>query len=50
MKAGDEFTPQNIRIIRPGLGMAPKYFETMLGKRVNSNVKRGTALTFDLLG
>lgn len=50
MKAGDEFTINNIRIIRPGLGMAPKYFETMLGKRVNSNVKRGTALTFDLLG
>lgn len=50
MKAGEEFTINNIRIIRPGLGMAPKYFETMLGKRVNSNVKRGTALTFDLLG
>ena len=50
MKAGEEFTISNIRIIRPGLGMAPKYFETMLGKRVNSNVKRGTALTFDLLG
>lgn len=50
MKAGEEFTINNIRIIRPGLGMAPKYFETILGKRVNSNVKRGTALTFDLLG
>lgn len=50
MKAGEEFTINNIRIIRPGLGIAPKYFETMLGKRVNSNVKRGTALTFDLLG
>jgi N-acetylneuraminate synthase len=50
MKVGDEFTPQNIRIIRPGLGVAPKYFESFLGKRVNRNVKRGTALTFDLLG
>ncbi len=50
MKAGDEFTPSNIRIIRPGLGVAPKYFENFLGKRVNKNVKRGTALTFDLLG
>ena len=50
MKAGEEFTINNIRIIRPGLGIAPKYFEAMLGKRVNSNVKRGTALTFDLLG
>jgi len=50
MKSGEEFTINNIRIIRPGLGIAPKYFETMLGKRVNSNVKRGTALTFDLVG
>ena len=50
MKAGEEFTINNIRIIRPGLGMAPKYFDTMLGKRINSNAKRGTALTFDLLG
>jgi len=50
MKAGEVFTPENVRIIRPGLGIAPKYFDMVIGKRVTSDVKRGTALTFDLLG
>ncbi|WP_205508559.1 pseudaminic acid synthase [Longitalea arenae] len=50
MKAGDTFSSHNIRIIRPGLGMAPRYFETVLGKSVNKDVKKGTALTFDLIG
>jgi len=50
MRAGDVFTADNIRIIRPGLGLAPKYFEIVLGKKVNKDVKRGTALTFDLIG
>jgi sialic acid synthase SpsE len=50
MRAGDVFTADNIRIIRPGLGLAPKYFDIVLGKKVNKDVKRGTALTFDLIG
>jgi pseudaminic acid synthase len=50
MKKGEIFSEKNIRIIRPGLGLAPKYFDVMLGKQVNSDVKRGTALTFELLG
>lgn len=50
MEEGDIFTPQNIRIIRPGLGIAPEYYEMMIGKKVNRTVKRGTALTFDLIG
>ena len=50
MKAGDVFTAQNIRIIRPGLGLAPKYFDRVLGRTINKDVKRGTALTFELIG
>jgi pseudaminic acid synthase len=50
MKAGDSFNSNNIRIIRPGLGIAPRYFELVLGKSVNKDVKKGTALTFDLIG
>jgi sialic acid synthase SpsE len=50
MKAGDVFTPENIRIIRPGLGIAPKYLDMVLGKRIKKDAIRGTALTFDLLG
>ncbi|MDL2143315.1 pseudaminic acid synthase [Flavobacterium tructae] len=49
MEEGDIFTEENIRIIRPGLGIAPKYFEIVLGKKINQAVKRGTALSFDLI-
>jgi pseudaminic acid synthase len=49
MAEGDIFTNENIRIIRPGLGMAPKYFDVILGKKINRNVKKGTALKFDLI-
>jgi sialic acid synthase SpsE len=49
MEEGDIFTEENIRIIRPGLGLAPKYFEVMLGKKIKKAVKRGTALSFDLI-
>lgn len=50
MKAGEVLTEQNMRIIRPGLGMSPRFFEEMLGKRVKCDIKRGTALTLDLIG
>lgn len=49
MIEGEVLTEKNIRIIRPGLGIAPKYFQSMLGKKINCAVKRGTALTFDLI-
>ena len=50
MEAGEEFNETNIRIIRPGHGLAPKFFEMLLGKKINKSVKKGTALTFDLIG
>jgi pseudaminic acid synthase len=50
MKEGDVFTNENIRIIRPGLGVSPKYFDMFLGKKINRSVQKGTALTFDLIG
>ena len=50
IKAGDILTEKNIRIIRPGRGLSPRYFDLMLGKRVNKDVNRGTALSFDLIG
>lgn len=48
--AGEVLGPENLRVIRPGLGLAPRYYETMLGKRVNRDVKRGTPLSWDLVG
>ena len=50
MKKGDVFTEKNIRIIRPGLGLSPSYYTTLLGKHINYDAKKGTALTFNLFG
>jgi pseudaminic acid synthase len=50
LKAGDVLTRENVRAIRPGLGLPTKYLEQMLGKTVKQDVKRGTALSFDHLG
>ena len=50
LKAGDVLTRDNIRAIRPGLGLPTKYLDVVLGKTVKQNVKRGTGLAWDLLG
>lgn len=49
MKAGDEFTKENLRVIRPGFGLPPKYYYSLLGKRVVKEVKKGTPASWDLL-
>lgn len=50
MRAGDVLTRENLRAIRPGLGLPPKYFEQVLGKAVKQDIKRGTALEWGLIG
>lgn len=50
LKTGDVLTQENLRAIRPGLGLPTKYLEQVLGKSVNQDVKRGTALGWGLLG
>ncbi len=47
IKAGDVFTNENIRVIRPGDGIAPKHFLGTLGKKAKSDLKRGTPLSLD---
>lgn len=49
LKAGDVLTKENLRAIRPGLGLPTKYLEIVLGKTVKQNVKRGAALDWKLL-
>jgi len=49
LKAGDILTRENVRCIRPGLGLPPKYLEVVLGKVIRQDVTRGTALTFGLM-
>ena len=50
IKKGEEFTEENVRSIRPGLGLPPKYYDILLGKRVNRDVERGTAVSWKLVG
>lgn len=49
MKAGDVITEKNMRSIRPGKGLAPKYYNDVLGKLVKQDVKKGTKLTWDMI-
>ena len=49
LKEGDVLTKENLRSIRPGLGLATKYLEVVLGKAVKQDVKRGTAMAWELI-
>ncbi len=49
MKAGDCFTKENLKSIRPGMGLPPKFYEMLLGKKVNRDVPKGTPVSWDLL-
>ena len=49
MKAGDFFTPENIRSIRPAYGLSPKYLKDCLGKRAAKDIDMGTPLSLDLV-
>lgn len=46
---GEEFTKENIRVIRPGDGLQPKFFEKVLGKTSSRDLKRGTPLSWELI-
>ena len=40
---------KNLRIVLPGMGLPPKYYSLLLGKKVNRDINKGTALKFDHL-
>lgn len=46
---GDKFTLQNLRSIRPGYGLAPKYYDQILGQTAAVNIPRGTPLAWKLI-
>lgn len=48
--AGEVLTARNLRAIRPGRGLPPKFIDELLGKRVTRAVKRGTPMSWDLIG
>ena len=47
IQAGEVFTPQNVRSIRPGNGMPPKFLPQVMGRRATRDLSRGTPLTWD---
>ncbi len=49
MKAGERFTPENVRAIRPGLGLPPKYYDIVMGKEATHDIKRGTPVSWELI-
>ncbi len=49
LKAGDVLTKDNLRAIRPGLGLPPKYLPIVIGKPLKKDVRRGTPLAWELL-
>jgi len=46
---GEAISKSNVQRIRPGLGLPPKHFEDVLGRRFSKNVKRGTPLAWDFI-
>lgn len=49
LKAGDVLTKDNLRSVRPGLGLPPKHLQTLLGLRVGCDVSAGTPMAWALL-
>lgn len=49
LKAGDIISESDIRRIRPGLGLAPKYFDQLIGKKVNADIPYGTPTSWSLI-
>lgn len=47
IRTGEMLTAENIRIIRPGFGLAPKYLPEVIGRRAKRALPRGTALSWD---
>ena len=49
IKAGEKFSADNVRSIRPGFGLAPKYYDDILTHKAKRNISRGTPLAWDLI-
>jgi pseudaminic acid synthase len=49
VKAGERFSAQNVRSIRPGYGLHPRHYEEILGKRAARDIEPGTPLSWDLV-
>lgn len=50
VKAGETFTEENVRSIRPAFGMHPMYYEEVLGQKAKTDIAKGTPLDWKLIG
>lgn len=49
IKAGQTLSKENLRTIRPGLGLPPKYYDVLLGRKVKQDAVKGTPVTWDII-
>lgn len=49
MKAGDVITEKNMRSIRPGLGLAPRYYDVLIGKTIRKAIQAGTPVSWNMV-
>jgi pseudaminic acid synthase len=49
IRAGETLTKDHLKIIRPGLGLSPRYFDLVIGRQVKKDVSAGTPLSVDLI-
>jgi pseudaminic acid synthase len=49
MEKGDTFNKKNLRIVRPGFGLPPKNYDMIIGRKVTREVKKGTAINWELI-
>ena len=49
LKKGEKLSLKNLKAIRPGKGLPTKYYEILLGRRINRSVTKGTAIDWDLI-
>ncbi len=49
LKEGDILTHENMRVIRPGFGLSPKWFDLVLGRKVKNSISKGTPLSWDVV-
>jgi pseudaminic acid synthase len=50
MTAGESLNEKNMRVVRPGYGLAPKYYDLLLGRRIKKDLVKGTPMSWEHIG
>ena len=49
IQAGEVLTVKNLRVVRPGFGLHPRFYQSLLGKRARNNIEKGTPVVWELI-